>query len=358
MGRHPRATAALVVALGALGASACASTDDGDSAGIDSAFDAPAASVDVGAPAGDDADDTAAAGSDESSDAIGGTDGAVGGLAAPGQLDASARALAIEAGVRIGTPDIRRAADDTLAALRRNGATVHTADVSIGTERDDGTVDGGGFFRVEVAPERLDALITDLDSSVGPVTGRTQNTADVTDQLVDLDIRISVERDVIEQFQALLRDATEFEDVVAIQRVISERTVSLEQLLAGQRNLENRVARSTLTIELFFTPTPIAVEPIADDDGITDAFATGWDAFVGALFAIGLVLAVSAPFVLTLLVVLGIVWLVGRGRIRHALGRGGHARPSTPPATTGGGTAGGDASLSSDEELAAPSRET
>lgn len=352
MGKHHTAAAALVVALGALAASAC-STDDGDTAS--ETFDAPTATVVPGPRDGDDS------GASPDSEAAEAGDAAPGGvLVTPSRVDTSAQALAIEAGVRIGASDIRRAADDTLDSIRRNGARVRTADVSIGSERDDGTVDGGGYFRVSVAPERLDALIADLDATVGPVSGRTQNAADVTDQLVDLDIRIAVEREAIEQFRSLLRDATEFDDVVAVQRVISERTISLEQLLASERNLENRVAESTLTIELFHTPTPAADDPaVSDGDGIAHAFATGWDAFVGGLFAIGFVLAVAAPFVLSLLVGFGIVWFLGRRVVRRdrrddgehqASGNAAGSRSSDP-------RDGSDTPLTSGEELAAPTRD-
>jgi hypothetical protein len=245
----------------------------------------------------------------------------------------------------VATSDIRAAVADTLAAAQRNGASVFTADVNIGDERDDGSIDGSGYFVVKVAPADLEPLITDLGATVGRLSGRTQDTTDVTDQLVDLDIRIGVERDVIARFQNLLLDATEFQDIVEIERVISERTIALEQLLASQRNLDNRVDRSTLTIQLQYE-SPVAEIVAADDDSIesiSDAWRAGWDVFVGALFAIGFVLAVAAPFILTAALVLGVIWLASRRR-RHTSRHDGHAdgtatadaEPVTEPVTPDG----------------------
>ncbi|HSP28783.1 MAG TPA: DUF4349 domain-containing protein, partial [Ilumatobacteraceae bacterium] len=257
------------------------------------------------------------------------------------------------------TSDIRAAVADTLATVQRNGATVFTADVSIGDERDDGSVGGAGYFVVKVPPADLEPLITDLGATVGRLSGRTQDTTDVTDQLVDLDIRIGVERDVIARFQRLLVDATEFQDIVEIERVISERTISLEQLLASQRNLDNRVERSTLTIQLQYE-APVA-EVAAEDDStesIADAWRAGWDVFVGALFAIGFVLAVAAPFILTAALVLGAVWLATR-RLRRA-DRNAHTATRTPATSVATATAtetgaeAGDEALTSDETLAGP----
>jgi hypothetical protein len=259
-------------------------------------------------------------------------------------VEVSGRALATTAGVTVSTPDIRRAVDDTLDSIARNNASVHTADVNIGDEREDGSVDGSGYFVVKVPPTDLEPLIADLGSTVGTLSGRSQDTSDVTDQLVDLEIRISVERDVIERFQALLDGATAFQDIVDIERVISERTIALEQLLASQRNLENRVELATLTIDLQYVAP--AAEPAAVDNGddtVGDAWRAGWDVFVGILFTIALALAVAAPFLASAALVFGVVWLITRRRTR----RTGPTSAPQPAATVS----------ERDDSLAAPSRE-
>jgi hypothetical protein len=292
---------ALAVLVG-LGVSACGSDSDATSTDAPPAeITAPEARSGDGSAGGVVADESAPL-----------TESSTTGTTTTG-IDTSGQALATTAGVIVTTPDVRRAVDDTLTAVQRNNARVFNADVNLGDERDDGSVDGSGYFVVKVPPIDLEPLIADLGSTVGTVSGRTQETSDVTEQLVDLQIRISVERDVIERFQALLTQATQFQDIVEIERVISERTIALEQLLASQRNLENRVELSTLTISLqYVAPTPEATS--ATSDTITDAWHTGWDVFVGILFAIGLVLAVAAPFLTTAVLVLGAVWLVARRR--------------------------------------------
>ena len=243
--------------------------------------------------------------------------------------------------------------------MQRNGASVFTADVNIGSEREDGSVDGSGFFVVKVPPADLEPLITDLGATVGRLSGRTQDTTDVTDQLVDLDIRIGVERDVIARFQNLLVDATEFQDIVEIERVISERTIALEQLLASQRNLDNRVDRSTLTIQLRYETPAAEVVPAEDDsiEGIGDAWRAGWDVFLGALFAVGFVIAVAAPFMATAAFILGVIWLASRRRLRGARSEG--QFPTSPTTSTETTTQAGDRSvdetITGDEQLAEPS---
>ena len=346
MGRYNTATAgvAFFVLVG-LGVSACSSADDSDSAST-AEFDAPA-SLSV-APQQEGGD---AAAANETGEAI---DDARAGQPVGVPLP-TGQALATTAGVTVATSDIRTAVSDTLAAVQRNGASVFTADVNIGSEGDDGSVDGSGFFVVKVPPADLEPLITDLGATVGRLSGRTQDTTDVTDQLVDLDIRIGVERDVIARFQNLLLDATEFQDIVEIERVISERTIALEQLLASQRTLDNRVDRSTLTIQLRYETPAAEVVPAEDDsiEGIGDAWRAGWDVFLGALFAVGFVLAVAAPFMATAALILGVIWLTSRRRLRGARGDGRFPSSATPSTETRVDAS--DETISGDEQLAEPS---
>jgi hypothetical protein len=67
----------------------------------------------------------------------------------------------------------------------------------------------------------------------------------------------------------------------------------------------------------------------------------------GELFAIGFVLAVAAPFLVTALVVLAVVWLVSRRRRGPAVAA---ATPAAPPTTD-------TDAVSSDERLAEPTRQ-
>ena len=330
MGRITHTTATLAV-LAALALAACGGEDNdssssdttrGDDASGDVFTDVPAATQ----PPRDGAEvsevEESAAGQPGAGESTAGSSAP----SAPLGLDTLGRAIAIEAGVTIGTPNIRQAVDDTLDVVARNNGNVYSADVNIGDEHDDGSVDGAGSIVVKVPPVDLDPMIAELDGTAGVLLGRTQTSDDVTEQLIDLDIRIGVERATIAQFETLLAAATEFSDIVAVQAVLSEHTVTLEQLLASQRNVDQRVELSTLTIDLTYVAPDSTVgdpAPVSEDDGISDAFGTGWDAFTGAAMAVVIVLAVVAPFLALAAVVIGAVWLIAsvasRRRARHAV---------------------------------------
>jgi hypothetical protein len=324
MGSITRTSATLAVLAAALALAACGGADN-DSSSDMSADDASAgvvgevpAEAPSGAPAP--ADGEAEPGADaevptgEETTAAGSSTAGSSAPSAPLGLEALGRAIAIEAGVTIGTSDIRRAVDDTLEVVARNHGNVYSADVNIGDVYDDGSVDGGGRIVVKVPPVDLDPLIAELDGTAGVLLGRTQTSDDVTEQLVDLDIRIGVERATIAQFETLLAAATTFSDIVAVQAVLSEHTVTLEQLLASQRNIEQRVDLSTLTIDLtYVAPDSIAPPvPEPEDDSLAGAFRTGWEAFTGVVMAGLFVLAVAAPFLAVAALVVGVAWIIGR----------------------------------------------
>jgi len=328
MGKFTRTSAATLATVIGLGLSAC--SDDATST-VDEAT----------APAGQAVVERADGATDAGDDGVAPTaeiaDGPATNLGAATALQIGSRAIAIDAGVAVATDDIRRAVDATLDAVARHDARVIDADVDIGGERDDGSVDGAGWFVVRVPPTDLESLVADLGESVGDVTGRTQESSDVTDQLVDLEIRIDVERDVIDRFRALLTDAVDLDDIVSIERVISERTIALEQLLASRRNLEDRVDDARLTIELRYEAPAAGAVDERDGDGIVDAWGSGWDVFAGALFTVGFVFVVALPFLVTALLVLGSLWLVvrrGRAASSAPTGSGSTDKTTAAPSPT------------------------
>jgi hypothetical protein len=298
-GRHRRRRrAAAVVGAAAFVLAACSGADDSDtSATEDQTANStpPAAEMEAGG------EDTADVATPET-----------GGVASAGlPINDFGRDIITSVGLTISTPDVGQTIDDIRPIVTNNGGAIFSSDVTIGDERDDGSVPGGGQIVVRVPPQDLDRLVTDLDG-VATVSRVSQDSEDVTEQLVDLDIRIRQAETGIERIEELLGAATELGDVFAIETELTNRQVALERLRAAQRNTEDLVALATLTIDIEYrTPEQLAVaeEP---GDGIGDAFADGWGAFVGAVFAVGYVLAISAPFLLTLVVVVALAWMVGK----------------------------------------------
>lgn len=297
----------------ALAFSGCSGNDDAASDSRDATAEAPAEESE----AFEFADDEIAA-PEVDGDALPNT----GGRAEAGfQVDLSDRDIITSVELTMSTSNVRSTADDVRRLAESNGAAVFSSEVSLGDDQPDGSVPGGGQIVIRVVPAQLDGLVSALDGA-GTVTRLSQDSQDVTDQLVDLEIRIRQIETSIERLEILLDDAAELDDVFEIERELTSRVIELEQLRASERNTENLVSLATLTVQIEYR-TPDAIDDIGTgDDGIADAFSDGWGAFVGAIFAIGYALAVSAPFLVTALTIVALVWFAVRRRGERVTGGG------------------------------------
>ncbi len=336
----------MAAAIVALGLSACgASNDSSETASFDqdTSEEAPAATDSVSR-------DLAIGGGESESEAsadAAGTPATAGSPATGAPLDIG-RDLIVDAGVTMLTPDVGGAVDDVIDIATRNGGAVYNADVTIDDPLEDGSVPGYGTIVVRVAPTLLDGLIDDL-RGVGTLRNQTQSVDDVTEQLIDLDIQIRQAAISVERMEALLDEATDFEGLVAAETELVQRQTAYERLLAAQRNIDDRVALSKLTVTVQYQAPGTEPAPVVDegDPGIADAFSDGWNAFVSVLFGVAFVLAVIAPFAAVAALLAGLAWLVTRrlrGRAVALEADRNRHEPLDPPTAT-------DPATGSNEEL-------
>ena len=233
-------------------------------------------------------------------------------------LGSIGRDVIIEMRVSMSSDDIERTVRTISVEAAALGGGVASSDVRY-DEPDavDGERDGYALLVVKVPPASVDTMLGRLGDA-GTVRSINQSAQDVTEQLVDLDVRISNARQSVATVRSFMEQTTDLGELVALESELTRRQTELERLEAQQRNLRDRVALSTITIEI--VPTAAIPEPV--DEGaetIGDAFRTGWDAFVAAVFTLGFVAAVLLPFLVVAAVLALGVWLVRRrpGRERY-----------------------------------------
>ncbi|WP_043678361.1 DUF4349 domain-containing protein [Streptomyces xylophagus] len=197
---------------------------------------------------------------------------------------------------------------DVPKALDEARTTTENAGGFVGNETT--TRDGQGHERTRVVlrvpTDKYDEVLADLEGA-GKLLDRTAKAQDVTDQVVDVESRITSQRASVARVRELMDRATKLSDVVELEGELSTRESDLEALLAQQASLKDRTSLATITLSL--SQTPVA-KPAAKDDtpGFVDAVAGGWHVFVTMLRWIALALGAVLPFaaVAALLVVL---WL-------------------------------------------------
>ncbi|MBT3153705.1 DUF4349 domain-containing protein [Streptomyces sp. CHD11] len=282
--------------------------------------------------AGSGADDKAAAAPAEGQREAARDEGAEQG-APGGPADAAGTAAPPRATVNhiIRTASLTVRVKDVPEALDEVRTTTADAGGYVGDEntRRDPTGHEHTHIELRVPVARYADVLAGLEGT-GELVERRAKAEDVTDQVVDVESRITSQRASVVRIRELMDRATRLSDVVTLEGELSTRQADLESLLAQQASLKDRTSLATITLSLSEAP---AEKGGKDDDepGFVDALAGGWDVFVTMLrwlmVAVGAVLPFAA--VAALLVLL---WLKA---VRPLLSR--RARTSAPvPAAPAG----------------------
>jgi hypothetical protein len=174
-----------------------------------------------------------------------------------------------------------------------------------------------GRVVLRVPAENFSDAMTAVESE-GRVLESSTSTRDVTDQVVDLQARLDNLRAERERLRELYQRANDTEDVLAVERRLSEVQTEVEQTEARLQNIQRRVAYSTITVEM---TEPRPDRPAPDQWYDTPVVA----AFLQSVHGVGVVLraavvgfAYAAPYLLVFLTpfaLLGALLYRFRGRL-------------------------------------------
>lgn len=226
--------------------------------------------------------------------------------------------------------------DDALAALdqavKEFGGFVQDSNVNGNTRRnDDGTfrvVDRWATYVVRIPTDRFDAFMT-LTDGIGNVTSSSRTAENVTSQYTDYEARLDSLRIQEERLLALLEESGDLESLITLEERLSEVRYEIESIERNLRNLDQRLAYSTVTLELqeveIYTPSVPVQRTFGEK--LSNAFADGWSGFVRGLqnFTIGL--ALYLPTLVLLAVIAVAVVLIVRALRRRAKKK---IQPGTP----------------------------
>ena len=165
----------------------------------------------------------------------------------------SGRQLIVEAWVSLEVNDIDAATRQVEAAAAQRGGWVESSDI----------VGEGGYRTASIGirvPAGRFGNAMDTLRGLGRVTDEGVSSTDVTDRLIDNEARMEAWKVQEKRLIVLLENAATVEDVIDIERRISEVRADIESVAATQRNLENRVAASLIRVNLHL-PARFAADP-------------------------------------------------------------------------------------------------
>lgn len=166
---------------------------------------------------------------------------------------------------------------------------------------------------LRIPADDLDRTLTEL-KKLGTVNFLTLNAADVTQQTVDIDARITSLKTSVDRLLALMAKASDTTDLIAIESALSARQAELQSLQSQRDYLSDQIDFSTITLNLYAEGTVAPPQPGTFWDGIV----AGWNALVatlgGALVGLGFILPWLAALGVVGAIVVLIVWMSTRKR--------------------------------------------
>lgn len=210
------------------------------------------------------------------------------------------------------TADVSVAAADVAAAVQQTREIVEGA----GGYVLDSTSSGGGAPRADVTfkipPGAFQKVLDDIQAGVKTVTSVRQQADDVTDQVVDLKTRLSVQQASVDRVQRYLEQAKTLTEMVQLEAELTRREADLESLEGQAAALKGRVDLATLTVHVSKASATAVAH--ASPAGFVGGLRSGWHAFAAAATAALVVLGALLPFA-ALAAVAGAGWLVVRRRL-------------------------------------------
>jgi hypothetical protein len=217
--------------------------------------------------------------------------------------------------VQLRSDDVGQSVFDVRKVVDVHGGTISEDDTE--TDKDGAALRSRMVLRIPTAD--FDDAMSELEKVSGTkLVSSKRQSADVTTQVLDIDVRVEAQQRSIDRIQVLFDNATSIKDVVSIESELSRRQADLASLQAQQRYLADQTSMSTITLSVERTSTKAA--PKADDDeaGFLSGLAGGWGALKTFLVGASTVAGALLPWLLLALVLAVPGWPLLRRLRRRA----------------------------------------
>jgi hypothetical protein len=167
-----------------------------------------------------------------------------------------------------------------------------------------------GWYTMRIPSGRFDEAVGRVEQ-LGERVSASLSSQDVTEEYVDLEGRLNYWRQQEAFYSNLMEEATEVNELIALQNQMQEVLLTIEQIEGRKRYLDSRTDFATLTVGLTEVPGgPVAppVEPVPTDPGtIERAFAQAGEVLLGTVAFIIVAAAVAIPIGILVLMVYGVL---------------------------------------------------
>ncbi|MFW6287752.1 MAG: DUF4349 domain-containing protein [bacterium] len=153
------------------------------------------------------------------------------------------------------------------------------------------------WYQLRIPAEFFNPVLDEITSeSFGDVVSRSMSGQDVTEEYMDLDIRINNLQAQEERYRELLDKAVEVSEILKIENELNRVRTEIERLQGRINYLENQINYSTITVE-FRQPQPIS----SGTPGIVQALKNALNTMVKQFYRIITLIGTLIPYILILL---------------------------------------------------------
>lgn len=108
-------------------------------------------------------------------------------------------------------------------------------------------------LKLRIPAAGFDTLVHALEDGVGRLQSKNIGVTDVSEEYLDLNIRLTNQLAYLEQYKAILKKATTIKDILEVQENIRQLEETIESKKGRIKFLDDQVSYSTLNVELYQT---------------------------------------------------------------------------------------------------------
>ena len=149
-------------------------------------------------------------------------------------------------------------------------------------------------LRIRVQGDKFDSLLALLEEGVGELKVKNISAKDVTEEYVDLKIRLGNKLAVLAQYKVILQKAISIEEILEVNEKIRRLEEEIESKKGRIRFLDDRVSYSELNLRLSQKYEIVLASAPGFGSRVGEAFMSGFNGFLS--FVVGLVYV--WPFIL------------------------------------------------------------
>jgi len=138
-------------------------------------------------------------------------------------------------------------------------------------------------LEARVPAEKFDDFLAEISAGVKRFDIKRIESTDVTEEYMDVEIRLKIKKETEDRYRQLLRQAKTVKDILDIEKQMAEIREEIESMEGRLKYLQNRISLSTLTITFYERKS----SPVGFPSKFKNGLMNGWRNFVW--FLVGLI---------------------------------------------------------------------